>query len=201
MNKGLSVASGEWIYFLGADDTLYSPETVFRLHAALERTGLDVVYGNVIFRKGANACIDDGRFDWRKLHRHNLCQQYIFYRRRVFERVGRFELRYRWLADYALNLRVFGDPGLRKLYVNELIAVFDGEGASAQHLDIAFLADRERLYREAFGRARRLTARSLDRLRDARERLIRALTSGWPGRRSRGRSRPRARPIHPPRGR
>jgi glycosyltransferase involved in cell wall biosynthesis len=170
MNKGIALAAGEWIYFLGADDALHSPETLRRLEPHLADARIDVLYGNVIIEKGGRRSVYDGRFGWRKLYSRNVCHQSVFYRRRVFDRVGRFDLRYRWVADHALNLRVFGDRGLRKRYVDEVIAHYNADGASFTFPDLAFAEDRDRLFRQAFGPARLWAVKALARARHLVER-------------------------------
>ena len=46
MNKGLRVATGDYVWFLNAGDTLQSPETVARLAEVAERNGMpDILYG------------------------------------------------------------------------------------------------------------------------------------------------------------
>jgi glycosyltransferase involved in cell wall biosynthesis len=165
MNKGISLAGGEWIYFLGADDALHSPDTLRRLEPHLNDPRLDVVYGDVIFEQGGRRSVYDGRFGWRKLYLKNACHQSMFYRRRVFDRVGLFDLRYRWVADHALNFRVFGDRTLRKRYVDEIVADYNADGASFTFPDLPFAEDRDRLFREAFGPARLWAAKALARAR------------------------------------
>ena len=46
MNKGLRMATGDYVWFLNAGDTLQSPETVARLAEVAERNGMpDILYG------------------------------------------------------------------------------------------------------------------------------------------------------------
>ncbi len=47
MNKGLHRASGDFVYFINAGDSVYSPRTLERL-ARLADTGTDVLFGEVV---------------------------------------------------------------------------------------------------------------------------------------------------------
>jgi hypothetical protein len=77
----------------------------------------------------------------------NICQQAIFYPRRVFE-LHRFDTRYKLWADHALNMACFGDPRLRFEYIGKLVCRFnDYTGATAHATDAKFEADREMLIR------------------------------------------------------
>ena len=46
MNKGIKKAKGEWIYFMGSDDTFYENKTLQNFKD-LEKLELDILYGNV----------------------------------------------------------------------------------------------------------------------------------------------------------
>jgi glycosyltransferase involved in cell wall biosynthesis len=151
MNKGVALASGEWIYFLGSDDALFDAATLEQLRPLLLRRDLDVIYGDVLLDDGTRY---DGAFRWGKLYDRNVCHQSIFYRRRVFDRLGGFCLDYPFLADWALNIQVFGDSSFRKKHTNQVIAHYSTKGSSFTRPDHAFLRDRPRLYRTAFGRLR-----------------------------------------------
>src|SRR5687767_5868627 len=43
MNKGLKIATGRWIYFLGSDDTLFSQQTLERVMSLPETAEYDVL--------------------------------------------------------------------------------------------------------------------------------------------------------------
>jgi hypothetical protein len=93
----------------------------------------------------------DGPWTPRKFRTRTPCQQAIFYDRRIFERHGGFELRFRAMADYAMNIRCFGDPKVRKVFVDEIIADYEGAGFSASYRDEAFYEARPGLLREHLG--------------------------------------------------
>src|SRR5262249_19186521 len=72
--------------------------------------------------------------------------------RRIFAQLGPFDLRYRTLADWEFNYRVFADEKLKTEYVDEIIARYAGKGASMDDPDPQFWADRDRLYERSFGK-------------------------------------------------
>ncbi|MCF1812591.1 glycosyltransferase, partial [Mycobacterium intracellulare subsp. intracellulare] len=79
MNRGVGMASGEWLLFLGSDDTLLEPATL-ELVAAFIRghEPSDLVYGDVVMRSTGSR--HAGAFDLdRLLFETNLCHQSIFY--------------------------------------------------------------------------------------------------------------------------
>jgi glycosyltransferase involved in cell wall biosynthesis len=136
MNKGILMAKGDWIYFMGSDDTFINKEvlnTVFKNLAS----NIDVVYGNVLseFYGG----IYDGAFDGHKIVRKNICHQSIFFNISVFKKTGYFDLNYPVVADWDHNIKWFFNSRIKHQYIDVLVANFSDNGFSAQHEDLAFL--------------------------------------------------------------
>jgi glycosyltransferase involved in cell wall biosynthesis len=47
MNKGIDLAQGEWIYFLGSDDTIYDDNVFADIFGVSPDKNCGIVYGNV----------------------------------------------------------------------------------------------------------------------------------------------------------
>lgn len=153
MNKGIGLATGEWIYFLGADDRLFDNTVLSR---ALTRTIKSrIIYGNVLLSGegpvGKNAAVYDGEFTELKLCCKSMCQQSIFYRKNIFNEFGTFDLKYEILADWAFNIKVFSLLKEKPLFINEMIAVYNTEGLSGTRKDLNFIRDRMKLIRNYYG--------------------------------------------------
>ncbi len=156
MNKGIQKAKGEWILFLGSDDKLHDDGVLQAFASVTGLNGLDLVYGNVI--SPSYKGIYDGEFTFEKLLKRNMPHQAIFYRRELFQRIGRFKIRYKGYADWDLNIRCFKDNAVRVRYTEQVIAWFGADGISSRH-DVPFL--REVMVPEQL----RLLARNPHRLR------------------------------------
>lgn len=121
-NKGLAAARGEWIVFLGAGDTFAHPRVIEDvLDAAARHPDVDVLHGDLEWVDAADRVIRRGRF----VHRHApgtpaaradyaqfaralpIFHPTTFCRRRLFARVGGFDVSYRIAGDYDLLLRAW----------------------------------------------------------------------------------------------
>lgn len=110
LNKGLAEARGEYIYILGADDQLASPNVLREARQGIEQAQKpDIAYGAVAQTDARNARVlpwHQSVFNHQLYWRNCLHTQSCFYKRSVITQLG-FDTHYRVLADYHLHLRLF----------------------------------------------------------------------------------------------
>jgi glycosyltransferase involved in cell wall biosynthesis len=132
MNKGIALAKGEWIYFLGSDDKLADNNVLEKVARATSNNQCELIYGNVKMVGDAswaeNGAIYDGPFTVDKLFIKNICHQAVFYKREVFKRLGVFNIEYKVCADWDFNHRCFAN--FNTCYVDLVIAYFFAGGQS-----------------------------------------------------------------------
>jgi glycosyltransferase involved in cell wall biosynthesis len=148
MNKGWRVARGRYVNFLGAGDRLRTG-VIERLAPDLPRNTRTLVYGNAFLHD--KQVVWDGEWTPEKFRTRNICHQAIFYGRGVFELLGGFETRFRVLGDYAFNIRCFGDRRIRKIFVDEVVADYEGSGLSSHARDEAFFEARPEMLKRYLG--------------------------------------------------
>jgi len=125
INKGLSMASGDILAYLCADD-LYEPDAVRAVMDVFAADpNIDVVYGDFYFLEG-----DSGRkrrksaasFRPENLHNSNpLGQPAVWWRRRVYEKLGGFDESLHYCMDHEYWLRL--GTKVRWHYIPEPLAV------------------------------------------------------------------------------
>jgi len=114
-NKGLELATGEWVCFLGADDYFSDNSSlemfVTAINASVARN-IAVVYGQLNTVDASGSIVDISRKPW------EIARQGIFsvmtiphvatlHKRSLFKEFGKFDERYRIAGDFEFLLRVF----------------------------------------------------------------------------------------------
>jgi glycosyltransferase involved in cell wall biosynthesis len=140
MNRGMSLARGRWLYFIGSDDVLASADVFERV--AAQASNHRVLYGSVQIVGdapwAAHGSLYDGRFSVRKLLTRNICHQAMFYRRDFVEQsIGIYAIEFPVCADWDFNLRCRAKT--RFHFLNLTIAIFQTGGQSTENAyDAAF---------------------------------------------------------------
>lgn len=133
-NKGVSLASGDILYFLNTDDYLYD-ENVISIVAEVFRQKQDVciVYGNVVvidertgFRHTAGRKMELKDFGRGMMATH----QSIFTKKKMFDKYGFFDRTFRICSDFDFITKCFKNDEKNILYINETVAVYREGGIS-----------------------------------------------------------------------
>jgi glycosyltransferase involved in cell wall biosynthesis len=132
MNKGVGLVTdrGRYVMFLNGDDTFAADDAVARLLGGAE--GEDLVYG-LLERHDESTGYRDvvgGELPRRRLTYGMIPHQALFCRRRVFDDLGGFDLRYRIAADYDWLTRAYARPGLSRRFVPVVVSVMKRGGLS-----------------------------------------------------------------------
>lgn len=133
MNKGLKMATGEWVMFLNIGDSFHSKSALSSMSQYISNHGaVDMLYGDIVVRD-AYSKSKIKRFP-RKLsrfflYRSMICHQSILARRNVFEIIGDFNTSYRLLADKDWLLR-FLEAGHTCRHAGSIICTWEAGGLS-----------------------------------------------------------------------
>lgn len=144
MNKGIRLAKGKWLFFLGSDDQLYDQQVLEKISKVLSHSNAKVVYGNVLI-VGDTAWAKDGeiyagRFTTSKLLNQNICHQAIFYQSDLLTKeLTPYNLDYFKSADWDLNLHCWSKGEFT--YTDCIIARYATGGISADSYDHQLSAD------------------------------------------------------------
>ena len=152
MNKGLTLASGEFVGFLNADDMLAGPDVVAAIARAAGAANTSVVFGDLVYvnkdrpselvrywRSGSFAPARM-RYGWMPPH------PTLYVRTSMVKTLGPFDLRFRIAADYDFILRYFTHPGVGVAYLPQVLVKMRTGGASNHSLRALLNKSREDLF-------------------------------------------------------
>ena len=134
MNKGVGMAKGKWLYFLGADDMLLDGFSEIALKLTNEKT---LYYGHCIL----NGKITGKSYSKYKISKINVCHHGIFYPSSIFQKYS-YKTEYVISADHLLNIQCWGDSNLKKKYYHIPVARFQSGGFSFKNKDELFRRDK-----------------------------------------------------------
>jgi glycosyltransferase len=152
MNKGLRLATGEFVGFLNADDMLATPDAMAAIARAAGPADVDAVCGDLVY-------VDKDRPS--EVVRYWRCGEFsparlrygwmpphptLYVRRSRLAELGLFDVRLRIAADYDFILRYLGHPGIKVAYVPEVLVKMRTGGASNRSLGALMEKSREDLF-------------------------------------------------------
>jgi glycosyltransferase involved in cell wall biosynthesis len=140
MNKGITLANGEWVYFLGADDHLFDNNVLQSIFDNKELIRNDLIYGNVFLKQ--TQIMYGQESDTRKILDITICHQATFYRKALFKKLGDYIVRYKVAADWAFNIKCFGTKNIKIRYIDQPIAFYNQTGFSSDKIDHVFMKER-----------------------------------------------------------
>lgn len=136
MNKGIDKAQGSWIYFMGSDDQFFESDVLASVFKDKIDSEVDLIVGNIKYdcdgkearHLNRNDDIRKSKWSSQLWLTNSVHHQGVFYRHSVFE-AKRYNLRYKILADYDLNLWLFRQGKSAKM-IDKVIAFCGANGLS-----------------------------------------------------------------------
>jgi glycosyltransferase involved in cell wall biosynthesis len=141
MNKGLRMATADYVVFLNAGDTLYAPDTIATVAQHADKD-VGVIYGDTAITDA------EGRFlhlrrhrppevlTWKSFRQGMLVCHQAFYARTDIARCTPYNLQYRHSADVDWCIRVMKEASQRQLKLvntHSVVANFEEGGDTTQH--------------------------------------------------------------------
>ncbi len=136
MNKGLKIASGQWVNFLNAEDTFFSNDTLSDIFSNINNSKFKLIYGDWINvnNKGLNFYAKSLAY----LNYEHLRYQFQLNHQSLFvknNKIPNFDLTYKIKADYQWVIDIVQE--LRDediLYIPKALVNYDCEGLSSTNL-------------------------------------------------------------------
>ena len=152
MNKGLKLATGDYVWFLNAGDQVYSPDTVEKMLAGIGGMP-DIIYGGTMIIDEQQNEVGDRRLkppaklSWKSFRQGMVvCHQSIIVKRDI---APEYNLEYRLSADIDWAIRASKKAEL--IHNSELILSRFLEGGMTRHNIKAGLKERFRIMTRFYG--------------------------------------------------
>ncbi|MFA6144570.1 MAG: glycosyltransferase family 2 protein [Sulfurimonas sp.] len=123
MNKGIDLAFGDYIFFLGADDRL---ENILHIIFKDINKRYLLVYGNIKYN---TSLFVKSKFSFQTYLHNTIHHQSAFYSKDLFTNF-RYDIRYKIAADYELNLLVYKNHKVETLYSDNIVSICEDDGIS-----------------------------------------------------------------------
>lgn len=143
MNKGIGMASGDYVQFLNSGDCLTSDDVVARMLDALEKKGFpSILYGNMQKDMPDGRMYKDSSFTGERMtllgfYIGTLNHSPAYIRRSLFEKYGLYDETLKIVSDWKWYLKAIALGDETPVYVDIDVTRFDMTGISETHKDLA----------------------------------------------------------------
>lgn len=136
LNKGIAMATGEYIGLVHADDQLYDDQVVENIVKKVDETKCDILYGDGVYVDSSNdrrvvRNWQGGRYTkfamrtcWLPLH------PTVYIKRAVYEKYGTYDKQYKIAGDTDLLIRMLYEHNLNVVYLHKFIIRMNMGGMS-----------------------------------------------------------------------
>lgn len=142
MNKGLSMASGEYVQFLNSGDCLVSEVVVQTMYKALEINNYPpILYGNMLKEMQGGSILRDKCFAGQEIsflgfYFGTLNHSPAYIKRVLFEKYGLYDESYKIVSDWKWYLQAIIFGGEKPVYTDFDVTLFDMNGISETNKDL-----------------------------------------------------------------
>lgn len=152
MNKGIKLATGDYLLFLNAGDYLIHYNVIKSLMNSLKNNDYDVVIGKILSIDPIAEryqVIAENKRDACFLFDHSLPHQAMFYKKDLFQKFGFYDENYSIIADSVFNKKIICVEHVSVKYVDHIISAYFLDGISSTNSDINF-RERETFQKSCF---------------------------------------------------
>ena len=140
MNKGIKLATGEYLLFLNAGDYLVHYNILKSLINLFGNDAFDVIYGNIL-------CVNPKSNEYsikavgetlgiNFFFVNTIPHQATFYKKEVFEKFGGYNENFKIISDNIFNKKLLCEYKVSKKYVDQIISVFLNDGISSTNKEL-----------------------------------------------------------------
>ena len=142
MNKGIGIATGEYVQFLNSGDCLVSDDVVEKMYAAMDNNGHpSILYGNMLKSMTDGSTLRDRCFAGQDItflgfYTGTLNHSPAYIRKDLFQKYGLYDERLRIVSDWKWYMQaiIFGEE--KPVYTDIDVTLFDMHGISETNKEL-----------------------------------------------------------------
>ena len=140
MNKGIAMATGDYVNFLNAGDTFYNAQILMRVAKVVNNTAGEIIYGQALHKSkvDGNVSFIKGKAITPSALFRNVpfCHQALFMKYKLFQEIGIYDISYRIVADYEWMIRYYNSrKNTNKMhFMGEVLVEYDTDGFSFKNI-------------------------------------------------------------------
>ena len=149
INKGIKLATGEYVGILNSDDWLNNELVIENLVQEIKKDQKDVYFGDIRFVKSRNSDKTLRYYSSAKFHPSRFANGYMpahpscYIKRSLFNELGGYKTDYHIAADYELLIRYLHTGGLSYRYLPMLMVDMLSGGRSNSSLQSRYILNKE----------------------------------------------------------
>lgn len=147
MNKGIQMATSDWIIFMNAGDSFASSFTLEKVYSVAVDSSAEILYGNTIIKNSKKKIPPPSSISKYYFFSNTLCHQSVFIKTKIFNEIGKHNLSYKILADRDFFFRA-AKQKIQFEKVDIDISIWDPDGFSSKNISI--YKDEEKKFRKNY---------------------------------------------------
>ena len=141
MNKGIRMATGDYIQILNSGDMIYDQHVTERMMAAMAEKGekVEILYGNMIKVNAHGEVVGKSgktEYSLRQFYSSTLNHDCAYIRRDLFEEYGLYDEHLKIVSDWKWYLQAIGLGKVKPNYVDIDVTIFDDGGISETNISL-----------------------------------------------------------------
>lgn len=132
MNKGIDLATGQYLFFLNSGDRFYQADTLEKVVPHLQNN--ELVYGNIQINETGKKWIKfyNEKLDFEYFTKDTLPHQGTFIKSSLFRQIGLYDEGLKITADWKFFLQAICIYKVSALYIDQVISNYDYSGISSR---------------------------------------------------------------------